>query len=402
MAQKLLFFFFCIISVQVAANKIEPEQLNEKIAALNNEQKYDESITILEEIINDKASSAYEIYNAYLQKALTYKRIFNYTEVMINLEEAKKWGSKEPYKEKALSRIKIEELFINFDLLKFEEVDRILLTITEEDINNLDGQSKAFYVGLIGVMDMKKNDLTEARKKYDESIALLEKYSPKDLPNVYRKKIALYSLLNDENSALEAYEKGLYYAEKYNMGIYKIGMHEAMSTFYHDHEDYKSAFEYHLTRMEEFNRYNVTTENDKLKVLERDLLQKRKDLEIKYEKNIRFFMVAIVVILLAFLLVLLKFFKVSSEKRILVERDNARMREELEVLSKEKNEKGESKLDPRKYNLSERQIEIIELVKKGKTNKEIGADLFISENTVKYHLKIIYNEMGIENRFDLK
>ncbi|HLV23458.1 MAG TPA: helix-turn-helix transcriptional regulator [Moheibacter sp.] len=384
------------------ANKIAPDKLNEKIAELNNEQKYDESITILEEIINDKASSAYEVYNAYLQKALTYKRIFNYTEVMINLEEAKKWGSKGPYEKKALSRIKIEELFINFDLLKFEEVDHILPTITEEDVNNLDGQSKAFYVGLLGVLDMKKNNLTEARKKYDESIELLAKHSPKDLPNVYRKKIALYSLLNDEKSALESYEKGLYYAEKYNMGIYKIGMHEAMSKFYHDKEDYKSAFEYHLTRMEEFNRYNVTTANDKLKVVERDLLKKRKDLEIKYEKNIRFFMVAIVVILLAFLLVLLKFFKVNREKRILVERDNARMREELENLSKEKNEKGESKLNLEKYNLSDRQIEIIELVKKGKTNKEIGADLFISENTVKYHLKIIYNVMGIENRFDLK
>src|SRR5690606_27366595 len=185
----LLFFFFCIVSVHVNANKIAPDKLNEKIAELNNEQKYDESITILEEIINDKASSAYEVYNAYLQKALTYKRIFNYTEVMINLEEAKKWGSKGPYEKKALSRIKIEELFINFDLLKFEEVDHILPTITEEDVNNLDGQSKAFYVGLLGVLDMKKNNLTEARKKYDESIELLAKHSPKDLPNVYRKKI---------------------------------------------------------------------------------------------------------------------------------------------------------------------------------------------------------------------
>src|SRR5690606_9622153 len=129
---------------------------------------------------------------------------------------------------------------------------------------------------------------------------------------------------------------------------------------------------------------------------------KRKDLEIKYEKNIRIFMLVIVVILLVFFLVLLKFFKVNREKRILVERDNARMREELENLSQEKNEKGESKLDLEKYNLSERQIEIIELVKQGKTNKEIGAELFISENTVKYHLKIIYNLMGIENRFDLK
>ncbi len=402
MKRGLLFLLLFVISFQGFSKKFDPEELNEKIAELNNQQKYDESITILEDIINDKSSTSYEIYYAYLQKALTYKRIFNYTEVMINLEEAKKWGSKEPYRKEALSRIKIEELFIHFDMQKIDDVKRLLPGITEEDILHLDNQSKGFYIGLLGVMEMDAGNLEEAGKKYDQSIEILKEHSPKDLPNVYRKKIALYSLLNDEEKALESYELGLQYAEKYNLGVYKIGIHEAMSKFYYDREDYKTAFHYHLIRMEEFNRYNVTTANDKLKVVERDLLKKRKDLEIKYEKSIRIFMFVLLVILLAFLMVLLKFFKVNREKRILVERDNARMREELENLSQEKNEKGESKLDLEQYNLSDRQIEIIELVKQGKTNKEIGAELFISENTVKYHLKIIYNLMGIENRFDLK
>lgn len=35
------------------------------------------------------------------------------------------------------------------------------------------------------------------------------------------------------------------------------------------------------------------------------------------------------------------------------------------------------------YNLTDRQLEIIKLVKEGKTNKEIGTALFISENTDK-------------------
>ncbi|MBW1619406.1 MULTISPECIES: helix-turn-helix transcriptional regulator [Empedobacter] len=53
------------------------------------------------------------------------------------------------------------------------------------------------------------------------------------------------------------------------------------------------------------------------------------------------------------------------------------------------------------YNLSERQLDIIELVKKGFTNKEIATELYISENTVKYHLKVIYNTLGIESRNSL-
>ena len=78
------------------------------------------------------------------------------------------------------------------------------------------------------------------------------------------------------------------------------------------------------------------------------------------------------------------------------------MRVELEQVTKELDAQGEQKLHIQDYNLTERQVEIINLIKEGKTNKEIGAILFISENTVKYHLKIIYNILGIGHRWDLK
>jgi DNA-binding NarL/FixJ family response regulator len=38
----------------------------------------------------------------------------------------------------------------------------------------------------------------------------------------------------------------------------------------------------------------------------------------------------------------------------------------------------------------------------GKTNKEIGARLFISENTVKKQLKSIFNKLGVNSRALLK
>ncbi|WP_425583588.1 response regulator transcription factor [Winogradskyella damuponensis] len=54
------------------------------------------------------------------------------------------------------------------------------------------------------------------------------------------------------------------------------------------------------------------------------------------------------------------------------------------------------------HNLTERQLEVIKLVKEGKTNKEIGVELYISENTVKYHLKAIYELLGVKNRIILR
>jgi len=53
------------------------------------------------------------------------------------------------------------------------------------------------------------------------------------------------------------------------------------------------------------------------------------------------------------------------------------------------------------YNISEREREIIEALAQGKTNKEIAAELFISINTVKTHIKNIYRKLDIRNRVQL-
>jgi DNA-binding CsgD family transcriptional regulator len=52
-------------------------------------------------------------------------------------------------------------------------------------------------------------------------------------------------------------------------------------------------------------------------------------------------------------------------------------------------------------NISKREKEIIELVIRGKTNKEIADELYISTKTVKYHLYNVFQKMGVKNRLQL-
>ncbi|MBN1648346.1 MAG: helix-turn-helix transcriptional regulator [Spirochaetales bacterium] len=54
-----------------------------------------------------------------------------------------------------------------------------------------------------------------------------------------------------------------------------------------------------------------------------------------------------------------------------------------------------------KYELSEREIEIAELLIKGITNKAIADTLFISVNTVKSHIKNIYKKLDVSNRLQI-
>lgn len=54
-----------------------------------------------------------------------------------------------------------------------------------------------------------------------------------------------------------------------------------------------------------------------------------------------------------------------------------------------------------KIPLSTRELELLQLVAKGLSNKEISKTLFISENTVKSHLKNILSKLHLDNRVQL-
>lgn len=51
------------------------------------------------------------------------------------------------------------------------------------------------------------------------------------------------------------------------------------------------------------------------------------------------------------------------------------------------------------YNLSKREMDVLELVVKGYSNGEIGNQLFISEHTVKKHLGNVLEKLHVKNRY---
>ena len=48
--------------------------------------------------------------------------------------------------------------------------------------------------------------------------------------------------------------------------------------------------------------------------------------------------------------------------------------------------------------LTDRELEVIEWIKAGKTNQEIGTILNITQNTVKSHLKRVYQKLNVGKR----
>ncbi|MBU4489128.1 MAG: response regulator transcription factor [Actinobacteria bacterium] len=52
----------------------------------------------------------------------------------------------------------------------------------------------------------------------------------------------------------------------------------------------------------------------------------------------------------------------------------------------------------RDYGLSNREMEVLQLLSEGKTNKQIAKDLWISEQTVKTHVTHIFDKLGTSHR----
>lgn len=50
------------------------------------------------------------------------------------------------------------------------------------------------------------------------------------------------------------------------------------------------------------------------------------------------------------------------------------------------------------FNISKRELEVLELINKGMSNQQIAAALFVSENTIKKHVSSLFLKLDVERR----
>ena len=81
----------------------------------------------------------------------------------------------------------------------------------------------------------------------------------------------------------------------------------------------------------------------------------------------------------------------------LVEQNKKYISPDIEALNNEVNTLVETTSSIEKFSISERELEIIQLIAQGYINKEIADKLFISNHTVNTHRKNIMQKLGINN-----
>ncbi|WP_413531472.1 hypothetical protein, partial [Empedobacter brevis] len=270
------------------------EILKYEIAKYNSEARYTESIIRLDKIIHDKNSTNYDLYNAYLQKYLTYKSLLNYPQAEENLNIAERYGLEDKDHLKEIkTRILVERIFIEFDHLRFIEVDDLLKKVIREDLVTLDPETHAFFISVLGTDQARKKNYEKAVEEYEIAIDILEKNSPKHLPNIYRKLVSVYADMGEEELSMEAFNKGLYYAKKYKMDLYIYNMYDSLSYHYAKFKKWEKAYETRVILEELATKLDAINQSGKLQILEKEIQNKRNDLEIRNQKNIKIFLIII-------------------------------------------------------------------------------------------------------------
>ncbi|WP_434036061.1 tetratricopeptide repeat protein [Formosa sp. 4Alg 33] len=370
---------------------------------LEDNTENENKIKKLESIIHNTASSPYDICRAYYQKYLIYKELYNYDQAIENLDLALEFGLLTDKKEQIVIQYKIEKLLVHFDLLEYDKVSETLAKIKDEDLKSLNPTSLSFYWMVVARMEIRKGNTDEADAYLNQALDVLLEHDPRQVPLVYRKKIELYKSLGQHEKVIESFETGLAYAKKYEVEAYVLGLYDDMTYYYSEIGDVKNPqYAEAVQQVKKLSTaHDGTNRSGKLLRVEKELLEKRKAQEAAEEKRNQNLLIFLVGTLIILLFLSFFFYKAAKQKRILAEQEMDSMRNALERVTQELNESGQTKLDLNTYTLTERQLQIIDLVKQGKSNKEIGEDLFISVNTVKYHLKIIYETLHISNRSEL-
>ncbi|MDM1371562.1 helix-turn-helix domain-containing protein [Myroides marinus] len=396
---KILLFIVLHITLFSFGYTPRQAQVYKTIEQNNRRQDFKTSIVEIHKIIHNSKSTDLDKYEAYYLKYVVYKRLYNFSEAKDNLDLAQGYADKTIHRESLRNKYQLELLLIQVELRNYKGVaDKYsdLQSIKTLELDRVD-QALLKFLEAVVLVETSSGNAKQALKLVDESIEVLQEFYPEYVSVVLRLKIKIYTLLNQYNTAYKIYEQDIYLAKNYNTISYEIDLYRSMVEYYKEIGDYGKSLEYSRLVLDQVTLYNATEKSTELKLIEKQLNEEENLLLLHKKERDFYIMIAILVLLLIGVYYLVLVFKRRKRAVKQIEKQNSQM--QLDIKQLQDKLKG---IDIKSYSrLSKRQKQIVDLVQKGKTNKEIGETLFISENTVKYHLKIIYEILQIKGKADL-
>ncbi|WDF45308.1 helix-turn-helix transcriptional regulator [Chryseobacterium sp. KACC 21268] len=394
---KLYSIILIVLCFQISKSQsINITELTKKIYNYNNNLQYKKSQDTLINLLENDDLPASEQIEINILLSLTYKRLQDYTSVIYYLTNAKKIAL-EQNSIRANAKIDAQFAFAYFDIQNYNKADELMQEISTNNYRFLDNDDTSKILMQQGFVKFLKRQYKAAEDFYYKASSLMQKSNHCDLPIVYGKQIQLYFTENNSKKTDYYYKLGVEKARQCHILKYEIYLAEVMMNLYKEKKDVEKTFIF-TRKFDSLNRKYKPVENLQQLHIEREIKAKNfeeKDKRFRWQIIIFYTLVVIILITIAFFLVRYALNLKSRNK------EHMYNIEEMKQLLIEYEMDKKSSIS-RKLLLNVKQLSIFEMIKQGKSNKEIANNLHVSENTIKYHIKIIYETLNIKKRSQLK
>jgi DNA-binding CsgD family transcriptional regulator/predicted transposase YbfD/YdcC len=389
-----LYLFIVLFSANLFCQNIIYEDISKEISKLNRSGRYVESQKRLSLLI-EKNPTDTEKSHLILLLAQTYRSINDYNTALKYLKEAS--ANSEHSSEKVKSEIQAEFAFVYFDNHQYEESEKIMRKIALENYKSLTTIDKAYLIMQQGYVSFLKKNYVDSEKKYKQSIALMRKSNSCDLPVVHGKQIELLGKIGKLYEAEKIYEESMKIAESCKIIKYQMYVTDEYKKVLIRLKNPKA-----ILYIQKYDSLNARFDRDhKLSLMyieniEQEQKSKKTLQNNDFIKSI-IYGLSLILFLIIIYIITKKNKKTNLEKQK-IEEELVKMKEQLSKYLQVEHFSSREQKNFYHEKLTERQIELISYLEKGYSNKEIADKMFITEATVKYHIKNIYEILELKNR----
>lgn len=376
-------------------------ELGKRVYQLNNELKYNESQALLLPVLQDQAFGADDKYQAAIQLSYTYKRVFDYPSALKFLDVACTFANETQKKAQYIAAIDSEKAFILFDTHDYKRADRLMRRLEKSDFSYINQENTSKLIMQRGYLLFLDKQYERAELVYNEAIRLMRSVSPCDLPMIFVKKMQLYDAMDRLDRMSNALAQSIAQADSCNIIKYNLYAYDELLAIYKKRKDL-DAIVRTQNKVDSLNELYASSEKvAALHDQKEAILLEDKNQELQRRENSERYLTVTMVGLFVLAGVLLIWLVQYRRKQQRMEAEFAAMKRELGTYLNASESPVSTRViveNERLTKLSERQREVLRHMATGMSNKAIADTMFISENTVKYHIKNIYMTLEIKDR----
>ncbi len=378
------------------------QQLEQKVYQLNNELKYNQSQALLLPVLQNELVCADDKYKVATLLSYTYKRLFDYQSALKFLTLARTFAEQTANRQQHIAAILCEEAFVHFDTHDYQKADSLMTLLEKSGFKHVSLENKSKLVMQQGYLLFLNKQYEQAEATYDKALVWMRAAAPCHLPMIFVKRMQLYNAMNRLDLLSDALKQSTFYADSCKIIKYHLYAHEELRDIYKARNDLPKLAQTQI-KLDSLNKIYAREENiSSLHNQKETLLLTDKDQKLQREYISKRYLVMLLAGLVMVALALLGWLLTYRWQQRLMEARFYGMKSELEIYLASDRMTLPNSVVPAKENLpaglSDRQRAVLDLMAMGMSNKLIADKLCISENTVKYHIKNIYQLLEIKNR----